>query len=520
MLVTLPAHRAKVAVGRANQSTSIPAPVGGWNAMDSIAAMPETDAVVMDNLFPSTSYVELRKGHSLWWGFASGIETLMQYRSGTVSKLFAAASNGVYDVTVSANDPSPTAEHAISNGRLQYVNFGNAAGQFLYFVNGVNPPTHFNGSVWVAPALTGIANPNTLIHINVFKSRLYFIENNTMRFWYLPVNAISGALTSFELGSLFTRGGSLMAMGTWTIDGGSGVDDLAVFITTEGEVAVYKGSDPSSATNWALVGVYRIGRPIGRRCFLKMGSDLLIICVDGVIGLSKALVSSEGNGQASITYKIREAFSASAREYFTNFGWQGTLFPTQNMLLFNIPIRASVGLPTQSHQYVMNTLTGAWSRFTGWDATCFELFGNELYFSNGGAVFKAWDGANDNNEPIVAKASQAYSYFGTPGINKRWTLVRPVIFTDGPLSLSLNINVNFVEKPLSSIFSLGDQAGALWDVATWDVDEWGGTETIQETWRGVTALGYSGGLGMQFSSSGISMRWASTDFIYETGWQL
>jgi hypothetical protein len=40
----------------------VPAPVGGLNARDALAAMPETDASVMVNFFPFADRVESRTG--------------------------------------------------------------------------------------------------------------------------------------------------------------------------------------------------------------------------------------------------------------------------------------------------------------------------------------------------------------------------------------------------------------------------------------------------------------------------
>jgi len=42
---------------------SLPAPVGGWNARDSLANMDETDAVTLENYFPTVSSVVLRGGY-------------------------------------------------------------------------------------------------------------------------------------------------------------------------------------------------------------------------------------------------------------------------------------------------------------------------------------------------------------------------------------------------------------------------------------------------------------------------
>ena len=57
-------RQAAVKQGRARKSSSrsITAPVGGWNARDSIAAMAVSDAVIMDNFFPSKTDVMVRKG--------------------------------------------------------------------------------------------------------------------------------------------------------------------------------------------------------------------------------------------------------------------------------------------------------------------------------------------------------------------------------------------------------------------------------------------------------------------------
>ena len=42
-------------------TASIPAPLGGWNARDSLANMDPMDAVQMDNFFPTPNDVALRK---------------------------------------------------------------------------------------------------------------------------------------------------------------------------------------------------------------------------------------------------------------------------------------------------------------------------------------------------------------------------------------------------------------------------------------------------------------------------
>ena len=56
------------------------------------------------------------------------------------------------------------------------------------------------------------------------------------------------------------------------------------------------------------------------------------------------------------------------------FGWQLMAFPLQTLLFLNVPIAEN---ETQN-QFVMNTLTGAWFLFTGWNANCFEIFNDNF----------------------------------------------------------------------------------------------------------------------------------------------
>lgn len=84
----------KAARGRQVASEySLPAPVGGWNARDSVADMDEKDAVKMVNWFPETTDVRVRKGSADHvTGIGAQVESLMPYNSPDGTKtLFAAA---------------------------------------------------------------------------------------------------------------------------------------------------------------------------------------------------------------------------------------------------------------------------------------------------------------------------------------------------------------------------------------------------------------------------------------------
>jgi hypothetical protein len=575
-------------------TASVPAPIGGWNARDSVAEMNPLDAVVLNNFYPTPSQIQLRKGYTQYaTGITGQVDTLMQYSGGTSSKLFAAAGSVIYDVSTTGAATSVVTGQG--SDRWQYVNASTAGGNFLTAVNGTDPALIYDGTTWVkyanistaqtisnltssgttctlttsvahglvtgnqvtitgaspaayngtfritvtsgtiftytalsAPAtspasplgsytvakfITGVDSSN-LIHVNLHKERLYFVEEGTLNFWYLGVNAISGAATSYPLGAIARNGGYIMAMGTWTLDAGYGVDDYAVFITNNGEAIVYKGSDPSDPNDWSLIGVWQLGQVFARRCFFKFAGDLLLITQDGITPLASALQSSRLDPRINITDKIYYAVSEAADLYNTEFGWQIHYYAKQNMLIFNIPVIGG------QQQFVMHNITKAWASFSGINATCFEVYDENMYFGGNGYVGRFWDGLSDNDQNIKASCQQAYSYFDARGQLKRFTMVRPILFTDNGLPAILcGINTDFdTQNNIGQVsFNPALVSVGLWDVATWDDFDWGGGNTISKQWQGVTGTGYAGGIILNIATQDIDVRWASTDFVMERG---
>lgn len=498
-----------------SSTLSVSAPVGGWNARDPLAQMKPADAVILENFFCTPYDVQVRYGYSRWeTGITGTVNTLCSYSppNGSI-KLFAAAGVNIYDATNGGAVGAPVATGYTSD-KWQHANFGTAGGNFLIMANGADTPIIYNGSTWANTAITGVTS-SLLIGVNVFKSRLFFVEKNSTRAWYLPTLSIAGAASALDFGSLFSRGGYLMAMGNWSLDAGYGMDDYAVFVSSEGQVAVYKGTDPSSAATWSLIGIYDVGSPIGRRCLMKYAGDLTLICQDGLAPLSKALMSSRVNSQEMLTDKIQHAIGDFISLYAANFGWEVALFPKENMLLLNIPTSASTAT-----QVVMNTINGAWSRFTGWNATCFELHGDNLYFGTTGAVCKAWDTNADSGSNIYFNAVQSFNYFGRSGQLKKVNMVRPIISTDGLPTVLFGVNADFDTSDPQGVpaFSPSAATPATWDLSVWDgAAVWSGDLSIKRDWQTAFAIGYCLAGHMKGYLMNTKMRWASTDFLVDAG---
>ena len=369
------------------------------------------------------------------------------------------------------------------------------------------------GSYSVALYITGVDSQD-LIHVNLFKNRLYFTQKNSLSFWYLPTDSIGGLAVEFDLGGIARMGGFLQAMGTWTIDAGQGADDYAVYATNNGEIIVYNGIDPSSVDNWALKGVWQLGQTFNRRCFYKWSGDILLLTQDGLVPLASALQSSRLDPRVNLTDKIFYAISQAASQFSENFGWQIIYFASNNMLLINVPTT------TGTQQFVMHTISKAWAQFTGINANCFEMHNQLLYFGGTGFVGQYWNGYSDDGANINASVQQAYSYFDAPGQLKRFTLVRPIIQTDnGVPTVLCGINVDFdYQNQLGQVsFNPSSTSLGTWDNAIWDVSTWGGNLSINRIWQGVTGLGFSAGINMSIASQGIDVHWVSTDYVMEKG---
>jgi F0F1-type ATP synthase membrane subunit c/vacuolar-type H+-ATPase subunit K len=498
------------------------APVRGWNARDPIAAMHPEDAIYLENWWPTPTSVDIRRGAEDWaTGITGTVESLLSYSAPSGSqKLFAAAISGgvcsIYDATAQGAVGAAESTGALTNARWQYINFVNSGGSYLVCVNGADDLLLYNGTTWTqvdgasVPAITGVTTAD-LVGVTVFKNRIWFVEDGTLSAWYLGTQAVSGAATEFDVSSQCRRGGFLMAIGSWTIDAGDGVDDYLVFVTSEGEILVYRGTDPASAATWALQGRWEVGSPIGRRCLQKYAGDLLVISQDGVLPLSRALQSSRINPKVALTDRIQFAMSEAAGLYGTVFGWSLTLYPGQNMLLLNVPMDS-----THSDQFVMNTITGAWARFTNWNANCLEWHAESIWFGTAGKVVKAWSGTDDMGADIQADGKSAFNYFGSRR-QKQFTLARPIIASTTLPPLAVGLNLDFSDADPVGVVSGNLSAAALWDSGTWDAALWGGDKTIFRNWQGVRGVGFCAATRLKFAGSGFEVSWISTDYVYQDG---
>jgi hypothetical protein len=440
-----------------NRPVTVAAPVGGLNAFDSLVTMEDSDAITLSNWWPQPYGVSVRKGYTEWTtGLPSSVESLAVWSNMTGgSKLFAWSLTSMYDISARGPAGAPIVT-SLANARWEWVSVANASGNHLIAVNGADNAIHYKAAGVTRIALgDGIVtdtwaglDPKKAIMITVHQHRLWAIEKDTSKAWYLPPDAIQGTWISFDFGPLFRRGGFLQLIASWTSDDSSGAEDRFVAISSQGEAAVYMGTNPSDDTKWSLVGVYNIGPPVaGYRSFSKEGGDLIVLTQQGVVSMTAQLLSSrvKDRSDSIVSRKVQFLISDLISSYSTIYGWSLRYFTPLNMILINVPSVVAGG----NTQLAANQITNAWTQFQGMDAVCWIEYNNAPYFGDyAGNVFLAWTGFSDKVKldntggiGITAVVQQAFSYLtdkggGNRSNQKQVSMYRPVFITGGSLDFN------------------------------------------------------------------------------------
>jgi hypothetical protein len=519
-----------------NKIGTVPAPIGGLNARDSLAAMPETDAYVMINYWPQPYGVSTRLGYQVWAEIAGEkpVLTIATWVSQTgAQKLFAWSDKSLWDITAKGAVSVPLLTGLV-NDAWQSINFNNAAGSHLVAVNGADDAILYDGAGItrlvagdgiVANTWSGL-DPKDAIQLTAHQSRLWATKKDDARGYYLPLDAYYGVFESFDFGPLFSAGGYIAFMTTWTIDDGNGAEDHLVIVSSAGQAAVYGGIDPSDAATWQLVGIYNIGAPVaGRRGYTKVAGDLYIVTTQGVVSMASLLVSTKVDEQVTTfpSYKIQFLISDLTSSYGQLEGWQLAYAPSINMLVCNVPTTVEDG----NMQLASNQITNAWTQFVGMDAACWGLFSGKPFFGDyAGRVCLAWDGYLDNvaldgtgGTSVPAFVAQAYSYLGSLGTQKQVGMYRPNFITTEIFNFTSAINYDFKDATLTPPDSAPVPEGAvpsLWDVGIWDVNKWGAGLVTVQGWVQAEGMGVAASIALSTKSNG-SVLWISTDYSYKNG---
>ena len=509
-------------------TATIPAPTLGLNAIDNLVTMPAAAAIRLTNFVAKPYGCECRKGSKKFVeNLPSTVDSLMVYNAGSElgSRLFAASFDSIYDATETTSAPVAV-RSGFGNAKWESVNFSTPGGRYMLAVNGNDPAQLFDGTTWTG--FTTVASPSapgqvsgidTQLWSNIthYKLRVWAVERNSLKAWYLPINSVGGTATSFDFGAYTRKGGHLVALTSWSIDSGKGLDDVFVAVTSEGEILIYEGIDPSSSDTWQLRGIWEVAPPASKRCFMKYGPEVLYLSRDGVSVLSRYLDSDGIDVSAGLSVPIRQLINEAVEKNRLYHGFELIQHTPENVVIVNVPGS------TASTQYVFNTITRAWSKFSGWNAQCFAVFKGDLYFGGRNAVLQAFTGYRDeadanglNGKMYQAEAQQSFNYFDEPGVKKHFRMVRLTATTDVTPKMQVGVNADFDFGIKPTPMTSAAVAASTWNNGLWNAAIWGRESSTIKQWHTTYAVGYAASLTVIINVTG-KITWTSSDWIIEAG---
>jgi len=505
---------------------NIQPPVGGLNWRKPPIELDPREALHLENILPRPASGELRHGYKAYaTNLGKPVMSIMSYRAAAHpdDKLFAVTSDGsVFDVTA-GGDTFTKMETIGSDGIVSHVNSTTTDKSYLCVVSpGGGYWTYEPTEGWTKQDLTGDGAGKSFSAIFKWKDRLWLIEDGSTKAYYLGVGAIKGDASMFDFSPILRRGGHLVYGANWTFDAGYDLSDYFVLVTTQGEVIVYEGTNPSEADTFQLKGVWNVGAvPEGSRSYTHFGGELMLMSSLGVVPMSRLVNGQVANEYDVASSKIQPVLEGVFSTYKRQFGWEMTTIYDQAFLLLKTP-QTNTGSYVY---YVMSTQTGAWATITNMPMSCTAVVDEKLFFgSPDGTVYQGFvedtDGVGlDGSEgmAIVGRYLGGFQDFEKPGFNKKFTLCRPFFVSEGRPSVSLKIATQYSAMfPTVQAKKEPYANEALFDTDKWNQCQWTGGVNTYTYLSGVNGLGFYGALVMAFTGM-AKTQFASATLMYQPG---
>jgi hypothetical protein len=491
--------------------TAMQPPVMGLNFSSPAISLDPKEALILDNLLPKANSGEIRAG---WAEHVTGIPGVINTVAAFVgntpsqSRVFAFNTKGeIYDVTNKTDTPTPIETTQETDGIWDFTNSAGVTENYLCVVSpGGGYWTYSSSEGFKERQITGEGKDKKFKSVFKWKDRLWFIEYNSNKAYYLGIGAIQGDAKEYDFAPVMRNGGYLAYGANWTFDAGFDIDDYLVLVSTTGEVIVYKGTNPDSIDTFALEGVWSVGGiPEGNRCFTQFGGELVIMTSLGVVSVGSLMNGKVINEQGALSSKIQTQLVEVYNQFGRSFGWELEIVYDQAFMLLKTPVR-----PNNTWRfYIMNVQTGAWGAVTDMPMNCTAQVGSELYFgTEDGRVCRGFVGDSDGikldgraGAPIVCRYMSGFSDFGS-GVNlKTFQLARPVFVGADAPRVAAKMLTEYT-SPLPTVDGIPKPEGnGDFDTSKWNECVWSGGTNTYSTWLGLQGLGYYGALSIAVSGT-------------------
>lgn len=515
---------------------SVAAPVGGINYVSAGGVMPELDAMAVYNMVAAENGLRVRLGSREWCTGLTGaaddsVRTIIPYSgsasSGAANRVFATTSTGIWDVSASSNAPTQVLAFVSSAGDagwgIHYAGVSSAGAHSLYYADDENGLFLYTESTdtWAAVAMGGgagqIANvdPANLKFAMSFKSRMWFVEEDSQSAWYLATGDITGAATRFPFAAQAKHGGELIGLWNWTHDGGSGIDDSLVAAFRGGDVAVYVGTDPSTLSGMALKGVWNVGAfPEGRDIGLHLGGDLLLLTRTGLRSMSE-LVTGNADSSQYPSAKVGPLLNSLMLTEADSRGWSMRLSPQDNTLLVTLPGASA----TDGEQLAFSIGGKSWSRYRNLPINCCAAAEGRLYYGTTDGKVGIHDGyvdgvtlADPDSYTAIQWAVLTAFRDVAQGATVQGQMVRTKLrsTTQHP-AFKVEARFGYDDTEIATVTNSAAGGTNAYDTAIYDTAVYGGEFSGSSTLQGISGMG---------SAMALACRGAALTRTVLVGWDL
>lgn len=469
-----------------SSSIQVMAPTKGIDSTTSLAKMDPETCVYTYNLLAEDFGCEVRDGYIEWAnGWAGGSARTIIPFTGNVpadDKLYVASLDGIYDVT-EEGDTAPLRvlewpDKSNSAGICSYINYANDnSDRFILLCDEQNGYYIYTQTTdtWAQGTITGPGPPSEdYVYITIWKTRVWLIERDSANAWYLPPGDLAGTAVPFAWGRQFRFGGQLRSIHNWTLDGGAGMDDYLVGISSAGDIIVYQGTDPASQNDFSLVGSWYIGAlPAGRRIATEFSGELYIVSVYGLVAMSQILNGAgPENPTTYLTKRIAPYIRGVLDDTITQFGWHIHIHPKQSLLFINSPARP--GRETLAFTAYLGT--DAWSMVRGLDKADTANWRGEVFWADAttnkihrqaGYVDGVYLDPSIDGDPQAIEWDMltAYMDLGNDVAYKRTQYIRPMFVANGVPGFNVEARYDFDLTEISGSPVLSSESAGLWSNA-------------------------------------------------------
>lgn len=356
----------------------LPPPYKGQNDQFPLVALQNPYADKMYNFNNRGGVAKVRDGNEIFATVSNAVINPLNISSyaSAPPKLFAMVDLGVDIKWYDISSGTPSLVHTLGSGgddEIQTLFFNNY--QFYFGETALAPtgvgPQYYNGSVW---GTAGYTWPASFVPFggNVYKNRAYFIGRQSAGYGFSNIDAIAGPVTAVDLISVISVKAYLYIIRSISVSEGVTPQNVQAFIFSSGEVLVYAGSYPNSAS-WELISRFKVSKPLYNNTFVDAKGDSFIFTDSEILSLRNLYVNgyaqerSTGIGAAIKNRWQQIVRGLLAQNLDNRFFIKGVYDERYDRLVINLPnyVDPITGAVVQRgpSQLIYDFTLGAWYEY-------------------------------------------------------------------------------------------------------------------------------------------------------------